>query len=116
MMLQLPHIFHNAPYSSARAVLGKTVNVLATFVWTYMDVFVMVVSVGLVSCFRQINRSLAECKGRTMPEDFWSAHRMYYRNMCELCETIDREIGAITLVSFSNNLWFICVQLLNTLK
>lgn len=51
-----------------------------------------------------------------MPESFWSEHRIYYRNICDLCMTIDSAIGHITLVSFSNNLWFICVQLLFSLK
>lgn len=116
MLLQLPHIFHYLHYTPALAVVGKVVNVLSTFVWTFMDVFVMMISVGLVSRFRQINRSLTENKGRAMPVRFWVEHRIYYRNMCDLCETIDREIGHITLVSFSNNLWFICVQLLFSLK
>lgn len=116
ILLQMQHIFRYVHYSPILAVIGKYSNVLATFVWTYMDVFVMMISVGLVSRFRQINRNLKENKGRVMPESFWVEHRIYYRNMCDLCETIDREIGHITLVSFSNNLWFICVQLLFSLK
>lgn len=51
-----------------------------------------------------------------MPESFWLQHRIYYRSICDLCMTIDRAMGHITLVSFSNNLWFICIQLLFSLK
>lgn len=116
MLLNQQHIFHFMHYAPAIAVIGKLTDIVATFVWTYMDVFVIMVSVGLVSRFRQINQSLAKSKGRWMPESFWVEHRIYYRNMCDLCETIDRSIGHITLVAFSNNLWFICVQLLLSMK
>lgn len=51
-----------------------------------------------------------------MPENFWVEHRIYYRNICDLCDTIDNAIGQITLVAISNNLWFICIQLLFSLK
>lgn len=51
-----------------------------------------------------------------MPESFWSEHRVYYRSICDLCTTVDSAMGPLTLVSFSNNLWFICVQLLLSLK
>lgn len=51
-----------------------------------------------------------------MPELFWIENRINYRNMCRLCEVIDKAIGPITMVSFGNNLYFVCVQLLKSLK
>lgn len=51
-----------------------------------------------------------------MPEDFWTERRMQYRNLCNLCEDVDNAISKITIVSFSNNLFFICVQLLRSLR
>lgn len=63
-MEQMPHIFHFTSYSSTKAILGKFVNVMATFAWTYMDLFIMVISVGLVTRFQQINKSLMEHKGQ----------------------------------------------------
>lgn len=51
-----------------------------------------------------------------MPESYWIEIRANYRNMCKLCESVDQAIGAITIVSFANNLYFVCVQLLRSLK
>lgn len=53
---------------------------------------------------------------QTMPETFWIENRINYRNICRLCEAIDKAIGPITIVSFGNNLYFVCVQLLKSLK
>lgn len=51
-----------------------------------------------------------------MPEQFWIEHRQYYRSMCDLCKSVDDAISKITIVSFANNLYFVCVQLLRSLK
>lgn len=51
-----------------------------------------------------------------MPETFWIENRINYRNICRLCDAIDTAIGPITMVSFGNNLYFVCVQLLKSLK
>lgn len=64
LLEQFPHIFYFTSFSPIKAILGKFVNVLATFTWTYMDLFIMVISVGLVTRFQQINNSLMEHKGQ----------------------------------------------------
>lgn len=59
-----PHIFHFTAYSPIKAVFAKLMNTIATFTWTYMDLFVMIISMGLVSRFKQINNSLMKHKGK----------------------------------------------------
>lgn len=61
---QLPHIFYFTSYSPTKAILGKFVNVMATFMWTYMDLFIIIISVGLVFRFQQINNNLMKHKGK----------------------------------------------------
>lgn len=51
-----------------------------------------------------------------MSQEFWSTRRRQYRSLCALCQLVDDAISKITVVSFSNNLFFICVQLLRSLK
>lgn len=51
-----------------------------------------------------------------MPVSFWSEHRIHYRNVCDFCETMDNAISKIVIVSFANNLYFICVQLLRSIR
>lgn len=61
---QMPHIFYFTSYSPTKAILGKFVNVMATFMWTYMDLFIIIISVGLVFRFQQINNNLMKHKGK----------------------------------------------------
>lgn len=50
-----------------------------------------------------------------LPE-YWKEHRMYYRSVCDLVAFVDEKIDYITILSISNNLFFICVQLLNSME
>lgn len=61
---QMPHIFYFTSYSPTKALLGKFVNIMATFVWTYMDLFIIIISIGLVFRFQQINNNLMKHKGQ----------------------------------------------------
>ena len=51
-----------------------------------------------------------------MLPEYWNEHRTYYRNVCDLVAFIDENISFITILSISNNLFFICVQLLNSVE
>lgn len=46
------------------AIVGKVTNVIATFCWNFMDLFVMIISIGLSSRFKQINKDLQRIKGQ----------------------------------------------------
>ncbi|EDW19619.1 uncharacterized protein Dmoj_GI13884 [Drosophila mojavensis] len=109
-------IFYALNYSAPLALWGKLQNVYSTFIWNYMDILVMIVSIGLASKFRQLNDNLLRFKGLHMAAAYWSERRIQYRNICTLCSTMDDAISFITIISFSNNLYFICVQLLRSLN
>lgn len=112
----LNQLFYFISYSPLAAFLGKIVNVIGTFTWSFMDLFVMLISVGISTRFKQLNDALFRVKGQVIAADFWAEHRVNYRNLCQLCDKIDDSIALITMISFSNNLYFICVQLLRSLK
>lgn len=52
------------------AMWGKLQNVYSTFIWNYMDVFVMIVSIGLASNFRKLNDNLLKFKGLVSGQRF----------------------------------------------
>lgn len=60
---QLSHLFTFVPYSPWTAIFGKCINIIATFCWSYMDLFIIMISAGLSSRFRQINDELQRSKG-----------------------------------------------------
>lgn len=61
---QVPLIFTLTELTWWKAILSKWFNIVVTFAWSFMDLFVMVVSIGLASQFKQINTDLQQMKGR----------------------------------------------------
>lgn len=57
-------------FSYWSALLGKFLNISATFVWNYMDLFVMMISLGFSSRFKQINDDLERIKGQVILDVF----------------------------------------------
>jgi gustatory receptor len=111
-----PQVFLIFPYSGALGTVAKALNIVMTFAWSFTDLFVIVVSIGLVSKFKQINEDLREVKGQSVHPGFWSEYRLYYREVSNLIAIIDDSMAKIILISVSNNLFFICVQLLRSLE
>lgn len=62
--VQLAQIFAVFDFNPVIAFLGKYINVVATFSWTYMDLFVMLISITLATRFKQVNEYLLIYKGK----------------------------------------------------
>lgn len=61
---EMGELFAYFEYSPFLAVFGNILNLLLTFVWTYVDLFIMITSVGLSTQFKKINRNLMKHKGQ----------------------------------------------------
>lgn len=81
-----------------------------------MDVFIMVISVGVAGKIKQLNYNLELHKGLIMPEKFWLYYRQSFQELSELVSDVDDVLGNLILLSFSNNLYFICVKLLHSME
>jgi gustatory receptor len=53
---------------------------------------------------------------QTLSEQFWTQTRENYASLTQLAGTLNHYISHIVLLSFASNLYFICLQLLNSLK
>lgn len=69
--VQISQLIAFFPYSPFVAFIGKFINIVATFAWNYMDLFIMIVSVGLSSRFKQINEELRRVKGEVNNHSFF---------------------------------------------
>lgn len=81
-----------------------------------MDLFIILISIGISTRFNQIYIRLTTMDGSTFPEIEWREIRMHYTQVCELLEVVNENLSLIVLLSCANNLYFICVQLLNIFK
>ncbi|XP_070501249.1 gustatory receptor for sugar taste 64f-like [Chironomus tepperi] len=111
-----PQVWLIFPYSGWLGSLTKFFNIILTFAWSYTDLFVIIISIGLTSKFEQLNDELRKIKGRRgISPELWSEYRVYYREIVGLIAVVDKAVSKIILISISNNLFFICVQLLRSL-
>jgi gustatory receptor len=58
------HVFGVIGYSTGMAVFTSVVSIIASFYWSYADVFVMMVSIALASRFKLLNSCLKNVKGK----------------------------------------------------
>lgn len=49
-------------------------------------------------------------------DGFWAVRRMQYRKAKELCESVDEVMSQMIFVTFANNLFFVCVQIVRSIK
>lgn len=60
--IQIPLLFTLTELTWWKAILSKWFNIVVTFAWSFLDLFVMIVSVGLTSQFKQLNADLKRAK------------------------------------------------------
>lgn len=61
---QFTFIFQQLNFNLAYAIFVEIINLIFTLAWNYMDLFVMLVSIGLTTRFRQINKRMEKLKGK----------------------------------------------------
>lgn len=98
-----------------KSILGRFSQTVSTFLWSYSDLFMILISVALSRNMRYYNRCLELRKYQHLSDTEWEDNRNLYVMFSELCSSIDQVVCRLTLVSFSNDIFFICVQLLNSL-
>lgn len=105
-----------------------------TFRWSFSDVFIMAISIGIARRYNQINERLETARGKVhlkiiffitklksnliqlMPESFWIEIRTQFLAMTELLQYLDKKVSPLTLVSCATNLYFVCFQLFNSFQ
>jgi gustatory receptor len=116
LIVSHPEIFQIIGDNMALGIFAKITSFMLSLMGSYRDLFVMCISLALSTRFQQVNKILLDHKGKSMlPSCFWSEHRQYHRKLAGLVNDVDITINNITLLALSNNLFFICTSLLNSL-
>lgn len=64
MVRSFPMVFFFFPYSIPLSILVKFGHITATFIWSFTDLFVILISMGLSSHFDRINERMIRVKGK----------------------------------------------------
>ncbi|KAF9406736.1 hypothetical protein HW555_012999, partial [Spodoptera exigua] len=98
---------------------------LATVLWNFQDLIIILISMGLSSRYKRLNlyvrnvvtvekRSEAKPKFGTdlyLQIQVWRRLREAYVRQSTLVRMVDRKLGSLVLLSNINNLYFICLQI-----
>lgn len=55
---QSRQLFQITDYELWKGLLGKVVNIMGAFVWNYMNIFIIIISIGISSRLKQLNEEL----------------------------------------------------------
>lgn len=113
----------------------QTLNVMITFSWSYLDLFIMLISSAIALRFKQITerfQTIAEAKvnrpstpffpptdpfiSEVVNENIWRILREDYNRLCKLTRSVDEHLSYIILLSYASNLYFVLFQLFNSLR
>ncbi|XP_068083911.1 gustatory receptor for sugar taste 64f [Anabrus simplex] len=109
-------VFVLTGYSHWKGFLLAIMNIIKTFSWSYMDLFIILISVALADHFQALNQYLATVTNKMQTQTFWRQVREDYNTLAMLTRTVDRCLSKILLLSFGSNLYFVCFQLLNSMR
>ncbi|KAI5707279.1 hypothetical protein M8J75_016302 [Diaphorina citri] len=108
--------FFVIPYSLPLAIFLALFNFILTCAWNFMDLFIIILSNALAIRFQQLNQRLASVRGKVLPSSTWRQLRETYNELSCLTKLLDHSLSPIVLLSFANNLYFMSLQLFNSLK
>ncbi|XP_030761238.1 gustatory receptor for sugar taste 64e-like [Sitophilus oryzae] len=109
-----PQWFKLLGYTHWTAVLVEFTNIVSTFTWNFTDLFIILISVSLREKFNQISSRIKQYKNP--PTKFWKEIREDYYKVSYLTKVVDVQIASLVLISFLNNIFFLCIQLYNSIK
>lgn len=66
---QFHSMFTFTPYTVWKALIARFILSIGTFSWSYMDCFVILISVGISQHFKMLNKELRMLKGKVRTSD-----------------------------------------------
>ncbi|XP_063972231.1 gustatory receptor for sugar taste 64e-like isoform X2 [Diachasmimorpha longicaudata] len=108
--------FTTVKYSPGLGIFYFLISKIATFTWNFTDLFIILVSTGLAERYKHLNEVVLEGGKSNCSNLDWLRLREQYASLSSLVKHADNTISPIILLSFTNNLYFICLQLLNGLS
>ena len=109
------HLTSVIPYHVAEFPIYEWVNILMTFSWHFIDLLIVIISIGLSTRFVQINHRLIKSQGIELPDNFWSEIRQHYYSLIDLVEIVDDEFSVVILIGTGHNLFSLCTSIFESL-
>ncbi|XP_054270465.1 gustatory receptor for sugar taste 64f-like [Macrosteles quadrilineatus] len=106
------YLFEDHSYTTWRGLATVWISLSGTFIWNFIDLFIMLVSSALAAQFNVLNRALRAIRGKILTQLEWREYREMYASLTHLVKLVDHHINRIIVLSVTNNVYFICAQLI----
>lgn len=116
LMQAFPEMFSFIQYNVYIGFVAQVVTTILTFYWNFIDLFLIILSIGLRNNLKHVNDVILDSKAYYHSELFWHDHWKHYQRVCELVHLFKGKMAVFVIISFANNLFFICIQLVGFLK
>ena len=111
-----PKFFHYLPYSLPAVLLLELTHKIFLYVWTFMDLFIIFVALGLARRYEQFYRHAAQYKGRHVMGPVWQRLRLDYGQISSLVAYMEGIMAPIIVCTTASDLYFIFYQMYNAFQ
>ncbi|KFB41610.1 AGAP003255-PA-like protein [Anopheles sinensis] len=111
-----PKIFHYLPYSLPTVLVLEVTHKIFLYVWTFMDLFIIFVSLGLARLYSRFHRHVLRYKDRHATGTTWHQLRLEYNRISRLVEYMEGIMAPIVIFTTTSDLYFIFIQMYNSFQ
>lgn len=111
----LKHLFEDIPfrYNHFLGFAMEYLNFSYTFYWNFLDLFIILICIGIAFLYEKMNWRLHSTKGLLMNAQAWEEIRYHYVQINDLVSVVNRSIGEMVIFACLIDGYFCLVQLLN---
>lgn len=100
-------------YNHAFGIVVEFFNFSLTFWWNYLDLFIVLVSIGLSELYDRITYRIKCMRTVPLKESVWEELRQDHTELSELVILVNEIFGLAFIVACCNDGYFILIQMLN---
>lgn len=110
----LGFIVDNLPfeYNNIVGLLMQYLILSYTFAWNFLDLFIILVSLGIINLFEKVNWRVKNMRGLLIGESVWAEIRFHHVQVQELLAYVNSLIGVMVVFACFMDGYFILLQLL----